>query len=243
MFMKPPPAFQLYAQDFLVGTADMTPAEVGAYIRLLCYQWVKSGLPNDPEKLASMTGCHGNATAMPLHKFGICQDGFLRNDRLEKIRSEQNEYRAKQAQNAKNGWEKRLGNAKPYAVAMPSHMPEGMPNACSSSSSSSSNNLNTGGADAPPVSVETPKRVQFTPPTAAEVTEYSMKIGHPMDGQAWCDSYAAKGWTIGKNKMKDWRAAVRNWKANNWTPVVAIARQPEPRRVPDNLKGAGPASL
>ncbi|MGB8296389.1 MAG: hypothetical protein WCG85_13260, partial [Polyangia bacterium] len=34
----------------------------------------------------------------------------------------------------------------------------------------------------------------------------------------WCDSYAQKGWTVGRNKMKDWHAAVRNWKANGWKP-------------------------
>jgi uncharacterized protein YdaU (DUF1376 family) len=237
--MKPPPAFQLYAQDFLVGTADMAPAEVGAYIRLLCYQWVKSGLPNDPDKLASMAGCHGNATAMPLHKFGICEDGFLRNERLEKIRSEQNEYRAKQAQNAKNGWEKRHGNAKPYAVAMPSHMPEGMPNACSSSSSSSI--IHISGAEAQtPITAEN-KPVRFTAPTPQEVVMYGAEIGFVVDGVKFCDFYASKGWMIGKNRMKDWRACVRTWQRGDNRP--APFRQTEERRIPDNLKGAGPASL
>ena len=146
--MKPPPAFQLYAQDFLVGTADMTAEEVGAYIRLLCYQWVKDGLPNDPAKLAVLAGCHGNASAMPLHKFGTCQDGMLRNPRLEQIRKANAEYREKQAENGKKRWDHSKevgsamaslsgGNAKP----VPTLMPEGMPNACSSSSSSSSSSI------------------------------------------------------------------------------------------------------
>jgi hypothetical protein len=62
-----------------------------------------------------------------------------------------------------------------------------------------------------------PARV-FVPPTPDEVSAYSAKIGYPMEGQAWCDSYAQKGWTVGRNKMKDWHAAVRNWKANGWKP-------------------------
>ena len=32
-----------------------------------------------------------------------------------------------------------------------------------------------------------------------------------MDAERFLDFYAAKGWMIGKNRMKDWRAAVRNW--------------------------------
>jgi len=58
----------------------------------------------------------------------------------------------------------------------------------------------------------------FVPPSADEVKAYSAEIGYPLDGQAWCDSYAQKGWMVGKTKMKDWKAAVRNWKANGWKP-------------------------
>jgi uncharacterized protein YdaU (DUF1376 family) len=36
--MNKPPAFQFYADDFLGGTIDLTTEEVGAYIRLLCFQ-------------------------------------------------------------------------------------------------------------------------------------------------------------------------------------------------------------
>jgi uncharacterized protein YdaU (DUF1376 family) len=127
------PAFQFYPQDFLVGTADLSPEEVGGYIRLLCYQWAKGGLPNDDAKLASMSGCHGNAVASIRHKFRIYPDGILRNERLEKVRDDQTAFRAKQADNAKRGWNKRLG----IATALPEHMPD----TCSSSSSSSSNSV------------------------------------------------------------------------------------------------------
>ena len=60
------------------------------------------------------------------------------------------------------------------------------------------------------------------PPSPEAVTEYSRSIGYPLDGQAWCDSYAAKGWMIGKNRMKDWHATVRNWKTNHWKPGESL---------------------
>lgn len=54
------------------------------------------------------------------------------------------------------------------------------------------------------------------PPTPAQVEAYSASIGYPLNGQAWCDSYATKGWLVGKAKMKDWQACVRTWKTNDY---------------------------
>lgn len=124
------PAFQFYPADFLVGCADLSAEETGAYIRLLCYQWSKDGLPDDDAKLAAMGGCHGNAIASIRHKFGICADGKLRNLRLEEVRSDQDRYRAKQAENANKRWANR-GKTE-NATALPTQMP----NACPSSSPS-----------------------------------------------------------------------------------------------------------
>ncbi len=54
------------------------------------------------------------------------------------------------------------------------------------------------------------------PPTAQQVTAYSVFIGYPLDGQAWCDAYETKGWKVGKERMKDWQAAVRTWRAGGY---------------------------
>ena len=32
-----------------------------------------------------------------------------------------------------------------------------------------------------------------------------------MDAQRFVDHYTANGWKVGKNSMKDWKAAVRTW--------------------------------
>lgn len=56
------------------------------------------------------------------------------------------------------------------------------------------------------------ERSHFVPPSPLEVSEYSKTIGYGIDSQQFCDFYAAKGWMIGKNRMKDWRAAVRTWR-------------------------------
>lgn len=139
--MKAPPAFQFYPADFLSGAGDMTCEETGAYIRLLCQQWNKGGLPDDDARLAIMAGqCQASALAKAKSKFGMSEDGLLRNARLEQEREKQNAYRAKQAENGAKRW---VGYAKPDAKPDASAIPTHVPNGCSSSSSSSSSSIKT----------------------------------------------------------------------------------------------------
>lgn len=55
------------------------------------------------------------------------------------------------------------------------------------------------------------KEGRFTPPTTQQVSEYCQEKGYRIDVHRFVDFYTSKGWMVGKNKMKDWRAAVRNW--------------------------------
>jgi hypothetical protein len=40
---------------------------------------------------------------------------------------------------------------------------------------------------------------------------YGESIGGRVDAQRFVDFYESKGWMVGKSKMKDWKAAYRNW--------------------------------
>ena len=52
---------------------------------------------------------------------------------------------------------------------------------------------------------------RFTPPTLEEVKAYCAERGGKVDAENWYDWYSANGWKVGKNPMKDWKAAVRTW--------------------------------
>lgn len=52
---------------------------------------------------------------------------------------------------------------------------------------------------------------RFNPPAVEEVAAYCAERRNNVDAQAWWDFYQSKGWMVGKNKMKDWKAAVRTW--------------------------------
>ena len=55
------------------------------------------------------------------------------------------------------------------------------------------------------------KRETFEPPTVENVRVYCQEAGCNVDAERFVDFYASKDWMVGKNKMKDWKAAVRNW--------------------------------
>ena len=48
-------------------------------------------------------------------------------------------------------------------------------------------------------------------PTVEEVRAYCQERKNKVDPEQFVDFYASKGWMIGKNPMKDWKAAVRTW--------------------------------
>lgn len=54
-------------------------------------------------------------------------------------------------------------------------------------------------------------RKRFRPPTVEEVEAYCFERNNKVDAERFVDYYTANGWKVGKNPMKDWKAAVRNW--------------------------------
>ena len=66
----------------------------------------------------------------------------------------------------------------------------------------------------PPDSKESKKtKKRFVPPTPEEVQNYCNERGNGISGTEFCDFYTSKGWKVGREPMKDWKAAVRTWEA------------------------------
>ncbi len=58
-------------------------------------------------------------------------------------------------------------------------------------------------------------KINFKKPTLDEVKNYCIERNNGIDYQKWFNYYTANGWKVGKNPMKDWKAAVRTWESNN----------------------------
>ena len=72
------------------------------------------------------------------------------------------------------------------------------------------------GASAP----DTPKRKKFTPPSLQEVKDYCAEKGYSFDPDRFIAHYTANGWRVGKNPMKDWKAACVTWQKGEPTRKV-----------------------
>lgn len=63
---------------------------------------------------------------------------------------------------------------------------------------------------------ESNKRTKrFTKPTSEDVKAYCIERKNNINAEQFIDFYESKGWKIGKESMKDWKAAVRTWEKRN----------------------------
>ena len=60
---------------------------------------------------------------------------------------------------------------------------------------------------------EVVKPKKFVPPTEEEVRDYVREKGYHFNPEQFVPHYESKGWRVGKEPMKDWRAACRTWEA------------------------------
>ena len=60
---------------------------------------------------------------------------------------------------------------------------------------------------------------RFSPPTLDEVKNYCLERNNNVDAERFIDYYTANGWKVGKNSMKDWKAAVRTWERSSEKPA------------------------
>lgn len=59
-------------------------------------------------------------------------------------------------------------------------------------------------------------RATFQKPTLEQVCEYCKERKNSVNPSKWYSHYESNGWMVGKNKMKDWKAAVRTWETNSF---------------------------
>lgn len=190
-----PPAFQFYAKDFLVGVMGMTDQEIGVYVKMLAIQWERGALPSKPSEIRAEIGSKSLPSARVLAKFEAGPDGLLRNSRLELERQKQESFRRSRSDNAQSRWKHQhsTSNARALDVDKVSIC---IPHALQSASASA-------------------KREGFAPPTEAEAIAEAVSIGLPAkEGSSFINYHQARGWVVGKVRMKDWRAAMRTWLSN-----------------------------
>ncbi|WP_346318205.1 DUF1376 domain-containing protein [Chitinophaga sp. YIM B06452] len=236
------PFFKFYPNDWLSAPEVilMTPAEEGAYIRLIALCWKEGGLPDDDDQLAVLSRL-GKAWTKSKDRLRACfvsVDGRLQHKRLLKEWEKHEQFREKQRTNGQRGGRPK----KTVNELLDENEPKGLgffglqkikPKKSYSSSSSYSEEIIEGenpptaqpqsGGNAKPKKTVKP-RIAFLPPSEPEVTLYfsSLKTGDwtaeriARQAERFYNHYSSNGWRVGKNPMKDWQAAVRNWVDNDF---------------------------
>lgn len=188
--MSKDPAFLFYPQDFITGTMFMNNEQVGLYMRLLCAQHQHGGLI-DKDLFNQIVG----SVKVVRDKFIETDDGFF-NQRLMDEMIKRQRKATNLSQNALKRWQKQK-ECKSNAIALPKHMP-----------------IENENEDVNVIVNKKNKRDNFQKPTLDDVLSYCDERKNQVDGNKFFNYYESNGWKVGKNAMKDWKAAIRTWEKN-----------------------------
>ena len=201
------PHFPFYPADFLSKTGRLTDAQVGAYIRLLCEQWIAGDIP--------LVDANGDASALrmlsesiddswqAISKYFVKDGAGMKNPRMEEERLKAIDIYTKRVKAAESRWSDANANDNPSGDA----------SACATHNSE-------------PITHNTEpktekKRKRFTPPSLNELVELFIEKGsNKIEAEKFYYFYESKNWMVGKNKMKSWRASVGGWIARNKSKEV-----------------------
>ena len=197
-------------------TSHLSLKEEGIYLRLINYYYdtekpipVKTHLVLRKLRVAD----ESEAVELILEEFFTkTKDGWIHNH-CDKLIGEYQKMAERNKKNAKLG-----GRPKNKDLEKPTGIPDANQEETKSNPTGIPNQeLLTNNQE--PVTKEI-RAKRFTPPTHIEALDYFKERGlaSEHEAQRFIDFYEMKGWMVGKNKMKDWKAAIRNWMKNCSAP-------------------------
>jgi len=209
-------SINFFPKDWLTATSELTLEERGVYIQLIMTMYAREHHEVEYEErwLASICNC-STRKLRPVIK-SLIEKSFISladnnkiSQKVVKRELEKTRYRLEIC--AKGGHSKNNSSSiEPPFEAEPrpnrartDAQKEPEPNEIKDLTSSNTNtNTNTNS--------NIVSRA-FKKPTIEEISNYCLERNNQVDCNRFYDFYVSKDWMIGKNKMKDWKAAIRNW--------------------------------
>lgn len=206
-------SFVLY-RSFYGPISGLSDEQLGRVFRAI-FRWQSDGMTDqDPDPAVNV------AIAFITNQFRIDAD----------------KYRERCERNQANG---RLGG-RPKKTVRLLQKPNGFfenPNENENENENENGNENVKGG---PGDKSPARKQSFVKPSFDDVAAYCTERANGIDPGAFMDYYEANGWKIGKNKMKDWRAAIRTWERNHdkgqKTPTPGPATGPIITNIDDVFK-------
>ena len=189
--MAKDPAFLFYSSDFLNGVADLTMEERGQFITLLCLQHQKGTLTEKTIRL-----CLGSVSVDVLCKFIKDKDGNFYNERLSEEIEKRIQFTESRRNNGSKGGRPK-NDAKAIGLAKHNHMEDVNEN----------ENEDI---------IINKNRCKFE--NALEYFSFRLGLEQgKIEAEKFFNYYESNGWKVGKNPMKNWKAAANNWITNSNT--------------------------
>jgi uncharacterized protein YdaU (DUF1376 family) len=186
-----------YPGDYLSKTRALTMAQHGAYTLLLWEYYINGPIPAIAQQVMNI--CLANAeqdkidVGLVLSKFFTLKDGYYRHNRADEEINKRQDISNKRVVAAKSR----------HKVA--------------SISSAIAQQMTTQPQPQPQPQLQKSKSKSFVKPSLEEVQAYCQERGNTVNPEAWLDYYDSNGWHVGRNSMKNWKAAVRYWERNGNT--------------------------
>ena len=220
------PYMQLYVADYLADTQHLTTEEHGAYMLLIFSYW-QTGKPlkvSRLQTLARMFNERWPCVKDSLSEFFTEENGVWIHARieedLEKVLSKSSSCSAAGKASALARAIKKQTDSNGRSTGVKADVTTNV----STNSQRKGNHTDTDTDTDTKADTDTvgAKAKRFMPPSLNEAQEYFKERGcmtYSTEAQSFIDFYESKGWMIGKNKMKSWKASVRNWLKNYKAPA------------------------
>ena len=227
---KNTPAFQFYPQDFLGGVMLLSDEATGIYIKLLCALWIADNkLPMDFEKLSKVTLTSLETFDKSWHeiedKFCVSAN-VISHPRFVAMIESRNKRQVSGSLNARKRYDKQDGSElvtyQPVTNPKDENKKEGSLSKVQKNEDRRMKNEDS--------------RQVFKKPNLQDVKDYASEASLQIDEEAFVDFYESKGWKIGRNPMKDWKACARNWSRREAKETKKNAGQLTLREMPRQMR-------
>jgi len=179
-----------YPGEYIGKTRRLSMAQHGAYMLLLWEYYINGPLLANATDLLNVCCAKTEADqvdmAYVLERFFVLRDGFYYNERADEEIARRESIREKRKLVGQKG-----GLAKATVLLEQK--------ARQSQSQSQEKILKA-----------------YVHPTLSEVSQYCAERNNNVDSAKWFDYYSSNGWRVGRNPMRDWKAAVRTWEKNSY---------------------------
>lgn len=208
--------YKRYPGDYMGKTAHLSLIEHGAYNVLLDHVYSnESPLPAEPDACYRIARAFSKeeraAVDSVLAKFFVLSAIGYTNDRVQKEIAKASDQAEKNKANGKRGGRPKQTEEEPndnpcgycddgeldsQTKGIPDYQTTRLPDAINQK---------------PEREADKPPRPKFLKPTIPEIREYCQSVNSSINPVTFFNHYETVGWKVGKNTMKDWKAAVRNW--------------------------------